>query len=48
MTRDDLLVRRDDGLAGEQRGANPVGGRLDAADRFDDDVGVALEHIVHG
>ena len=32
--RDHLLVRGDDRLAGEQRRANPVGGRLDAADRL--------------
>ena len=45
VPRDRLFVRRDDGFAGGERGANPLDRRVDAADRFDDDVGVALEHV---
>ena len=46
VVRDDLLVRRDDRLAGEQRAAHVVAGRLGADDRLDDDVDVAGEQIV--
>src|SRR5207249_1422384 len=45
MMRDDLFVRRDDRLAGEKRRPNPLGRRLDSTDRFDNDVGVACEHV---
>src|SRR5262249_57019264 len=41
--RDHVLVGGDDRLAGEQRGANPWGGGLEAADRLDDDIGVAVQ-----
>ena len=46
VPRDDLFVRGDDRLAGEERGANPVGRRLDAADRLDHHVDVADEHLI--
>ena len=46
VARHHLLVGGDDRLAGEQRRANPAGGRLEAADRFDDDVGVAAKDVV--
>ena len=44
--RDHLLVRRDDRLARGQRRVDPVGCRLEAADRLDDDVGVRGENVV--
>src|SRR5262249_1936071 len=40
-----LLIGGDDGFAGSEDGTNPVGGRLNAANRLDDDVGVALEDL---
>src|SRR6059036_3668927 len=43
--RDDLLVRGDDRFAGDERRANPLGRRLDAANRLDDDVRVAGEDV---
>ena len=45
MASDHLLVGGDDRLAGEERRPNPFGGRLDAADRLDDDVGIALKNV---
>src|SRR5204862_4619680 len=46
VARDDLLVRRDDRFPGPQGVAPPVGGRIEPADRFDDDVDVAGEQLV--
>ena len=46
MPRDDLLVGGDDRLAVQQRLTDPLGRRLNAADRFDDDVRVAVEDVV--
>ena len=43
--RDDLLVRGDDRFPGDERRTNPFGGRLDAANRLDDDVRVAGEDV---
>src|SRR5438034_10799867 len=43
--RDDLLVRGDDRFPGDERRTNPFGGRLDAANRLDDDVRVAREDV---
>jgi hypothetical protein len=44
---DQLLVRGDDGLAGNQRRANPVAGRLPAADDLDHDVDVGCDDVGH-
>ena len=43
---DQELVGGDDGFAGPQGTANPVAGRLEAADELNDDVGVGGEQIV--
>ena len=46
VVRNHLLVGGDHRLAGFQRAPNPVGRRVEAADRFDDDVDVALQDFV--
>ena len=46
MARNELLVCGDDRFACKERGAHPLGGRLDAADRLDDDVDVARQDVV--
>ena len=43
-----LLVRRDDGLAGGERGRDQLAGRLDAADDLDDEVDVGVVDDVVG
>src|SRR5262245_50365966 len=48
MAGDHLLVGGHDRFAGEERILDPPGGRLDAADRFDDAVDVAAEKILDG
>ncbi len=46
VVRDDILVRGDDGLPREERGADVVDGRPGPANRFDDDLDVAGEQVV--
>ena len=43
---DELLVRRDDGLARGERLAEPALGGVEAAHQFDDDVDVGVEDVV--
>ncbi len=43
---DELFVGGDHRLAGLQRAAHPVAGGIDAADEFDDDVGIGRENVL--
>ena len=46
VARDDLLVGGDHRFARRQRAPNPVGRRVNAADRLDHEIDVALEDVV--